>query len=111
MIATPATRANAAADLRCYVGSIAGQHERRQDSWVRCRCMGASGLLPTRTSPATLLAGRGSHLRAVRVREHDFRWSPNAVVLRRRRLTAAAAALLQLAGAHLIEQPGVERLS
>jgi hypothetical protein len=50
-------------------------------------------------------------LRAVKVREHDFRWSLNAVVLRRRRLTAAAAALLQLAGAHLIEQPGVERPS
>ena len=52
-----------------------------------------------------------ANLRAVKVREHDFRWSLNAVVLRRRRLTAAAAALLQLAGAHLIEQPGVERPS
>ena len=51
-----------------------------------------------------------ANLRAVKVREHDFRWSLNAVVLRRRRLTAAAAALLQLAGAHLIEQPGLERL-
>jgi DNA-binding transcriptional LysR family regulator len=40
-------------------------------------------------------------LHAVKVREHDFRWS----------LTAAAAALLQLAGAHLIEPPGVERPS
>src|SRR5580693_4963645 len=50
-----------------------------------------------------------ANLRAVKVREHDFRWSLNAVVLRRRRLTAAAAALLQLADAHRIEQPGVER--
>jgi DNA-binding transcriptional LysR family regulator len=52
-----------------------------------------------------------ANLRAVKVREHDFRWSLNAVVLRRRRLTAAATALLQLADAHLIEQPGVERPS
>jgi len=51
-----------------------------------------------------------ANLRAVKVREHDFRWSLNAVVLRRRRRTAAAA-LLQLAGAHLIERPGVERPS
>ena len=52
-----------------------------------------------------------ANLRAVKVREHDFRWSLNAVVLRRRRRTAAATALLQLAGAHLIERPGVERPS
>jgi len=82
---------------------------------------GSSGPLPREYAGRTLLrvpqllavpaghalAGR----RAVKVREHDFRWSLNAVVLRRRRLTAAAAALVQLAGAHLIEQPGVERPS
>ncbi|GAB3446004.1 hypothetical protein GCM10027436_35960 [Actinophytocola sediminis] len=28
--------------------------------WVSCRCMRASGLLPTLASPATLLVGRGS---------------------------------------------------
>ncbi len=50
-------------------------------------------------------------LHAAKVREHDFRWSLNAVVLRRRRLTAAAAALLHLAGEHLIQPPGVERPS
>jgi DNA-binding transcriptional LysR family regulator len=59
--------------------------------------------------PAYAITPHGD-LRAVKVREHDFRWSLNAVVLRRRRRTAAAA-LLQLAGAHLIEQPGVERPS
>ena len=61
--------------------------------------------------PARLRHPPHANLRAVKVREHDFRWSLNAVVLRRRRPTAAAAALLQLAGAHLIEQPGVERPS
>ena len=50
-------------------------------------------------------------LHAAKVREHDFRWSLNSVVLRRRRLTAAAAALLQLAGERLIQPPGVERPS
>ncbi len=60
--------------------------------------------------PAYAITPHGD-LRAVKIREHDFRWSLNAVVLRRRRPTAAAAALLQLAGAHLIEQPGVERPS
>jgi DNA-binding transcriptional LysR family regulator len=61
--------------------------------------------------PAYAITPHGGDLRAVTVREHDFRWSLNAVVLRRRRLTAAAAALLQLAWAHLIERPGVERPS
>jgi len=53
---------------------------------------------------------RHDDLRAVKIREHDFRWSLNAVVLRRRRRTAATAALLELAGAHLIPQTGVERM-
>jgi DNA-binding transcriptional LysR family regulator len=50
-------------------------------------------------------------LRAVRILESDFRWSLNAVVLRRRRLTAACAALLELADAHLTDQPGVQRMT
>jgi DNA-binding transcriptional LysR family regulator len=54
---------------------------------------------------------RHPRLRAVRIREHDFRWSLNAVVLRRRRLTAASAALLEIAGAHLTDQPGVQRMT
>ena len=54
---------------------------------------------------------RYPHLRPIKIREHDFRWSLNAVVLRRRRLTAAPAALLKLADAHLIHQPGVQRMS
>ena len=50
-------------------------------------------------------------LRAVRIREHDFRWSLNAVMLRRRRLTAASAALLELADGHLTDQPGVQQMT
>jgi hypothetical protein len=46
----------------------------------------------------------------VKIREHDFRWSLNAVVARRRRQTMAAAALLNLVDSHLIPQPGVEYL-
>jgi DNA-binding transcriptional LysR family regulator len=54
---------------------------------------------------------RYPRLRAVRIREHDFRWSLNAVVLRRRKLTAATAALLEIADSHLTHQPGVQRMS
>ena len=54
---------------------------------------------------------RYPRLRTIRIREHDFRWSLNAVVLRRRRLTAAPAALLELADAHLTDQPGVQRMT
>jgi DNA-binding transcriptional LysR family regulator len=54
---------------------------------------------------------RYPRLRAVRIREHDFCWSLNAVVLRRRRLPAAPAALLELADAHLMDQPGVQRMT
>src|SRR6185437_11296882 len=54
---------------------------------------------------------RYSRLRAVRIREHDFRWSLNAVMLRRRRLTAASAALLELADGHLTDQPGVQQMT
>jgi DNA-binding transcriptional LysR family regulator len=53
---------------------------------------------------------RHEGLRAVKIREHDFRWSLNAVVARRRRQTMAAAALLNLVDSHLIPQPGVEYL-
>lgn len=54
---------------------------------------------------------RYPRLRAVRIREHDFRWSLNAVMLRRRRLTAASAALLELADGHLTDQPGVQQMT
>ncbi len=47
-------------------------------------------------------------LHAVKIRGHDFRWSLNAVVTRRRRQTMATAALLDLVDDHLIPQPGVE---
>lgn len=54
---------------------------------------------------------RYPRLRAIRIREHDFHWSLNAVVLRRRRLTPAQTALLELADAHLTDQPGVQRMT
>ena len=58
---------------------------------VSCRCMKASGLLPTAPSPATLLAGQGFHRR--RARRHQVSGTAPASGLRRPRSSGTSGAV------------------